>query len=136
MFVLLVCRSYRYDLFVVLLMMRRPPRSTRTDSLFPFTTLFLSIRIALMFFLCSHMGMNRLDKNAIADALLAAPGWAKLGLTEPREHLRSEEHTSELLSLMRLSYAVFCLKKKIKQQMNKTQVYIVSCPTQYTIYTQ
>lgn len=41
-----------------------------------------------MFFLCSHMGMNRLDKNAIADALLAAPGWAKLGLTEPREHLR------------------------------------------------
>ena len=41
-----------------------------------------------MFFLCSDMGMNRLDKNAIADALLAAPGWAKLGLTEPREHLR------------------------------------------------
>ena len=41
-----------------------------------------------MFFLCSHWGMNRLDKNAIADALLSAPGWAKLGLTEPREHLR------------------------------------------------
>lgn len=41
-----------------------------------------------MFLVCSHWGMIRLDKNLIADALLSAPGWAKLGLTEPREHLR------------------------------------------------
>src|SRR3546814_5716548 len=72
------------------LMIRRPPRSTRTDTLFPYTTLFRSVR--------GDMPAERLDN--IAEPIL-------------RDHaLRSEEHTSALQSLMRISYAVFCLKKK------------------------
>src|SRR3546814_17086223 len=80
------------------LMIRRPPRSTRTDTLFPYTTLFRSIVFTARW------------KLAIAAPLLAmqehGAGDSPLG--------RSEEHTSELQSLMRISYAVFCLKKKIK----------------------
>src|SRR3546814_11881113 len=70
------------------LMIRRPPRSTRTDTLFPYTTLFRS-------------GAERLRKGdrLRLDGLPVRDG-------------RSEEHTSELQSLMRISYAVFCLKKK------------------------
>src|SRR3546814_3370466 len=83
-------------------MIRRPPRSTRTDTLFPYTTLFRS-----------------LFRAALADLHhRAQPG----GL-EPRAVeavVRSEEHTSELQSLMRISYAVFCLKKKIKIHDNRT----------------
>src|SRR3546814_6917141 len=71
------------------LMIRRPPRSTRTDTLFPYTTLFRSPADR-------HHGISRRLKR-----------W----LTTTR---RSEEHTSELQSLMRISYAVFCLKKKNK----------------------
>src|SRR3546814_2944974 len=73
-------------------MIRRPPRSTRTDTLFPYTTLFRS-RLP-----CPHEDRRRpgLDGTAHAGTLA-----------------RSEEHTSELQSLMRISYAVFCLKKKI-----------------------
>src|SRR3546814_10990501 len=76
------------------LMIRRPPRSTRTDTLFPYTTLF---RSGLTF-------------DAI---LIDAPcsGMGTLG-RKPEQGARSEEHTSELQSLMRISYAVFCLKKK------------------------
>src|SRR3546814_12120416 len=83
------------------LMIRRPPRSTRTDTLFPYTTLFRS------------GGHNRDDVQppqhpAVAgDALLH--GQFQLIWRGGR---RSEEHTSELQSLMRISYAVFCLKKK------------------------
>src|SRR3546814_12045874 len=79
--------------FFFFLMIRRPPRSTRTDTLFPYTTLFrspLSGRIAL-----SSFDMRYLNR---ADSCLCSK--------------RSEEHTSELQSLMRISYAVFCLKKK------------------------
>src|SRR3546814_1594082 len=88
-------------------MIRRPPRSTRTDTLFPYTTLFRSGLLRL------RIGLK------IAHEVLgaAAPG-EFLG---ERPHLRavqleggSEEHTSELQSLMRISYAVFCLKKKTK----------------------
>src|SRR3546814_12121825 len=84
------------------LMIRRPPRSTRTDTLFPYTTLFRS----------DH---RRRSAAAGDDGRLdiprrpAAPSVAVL-----RRH-RSEEHTSELQSLMRISYAVFCLKKKKKR---------------------
>src|SRR3546814_2340830 len=89
-------------------MIRRPPRSTRTDTLFPYTTLFRS-------FQTKNRGSQRnaapvADRAAHAQALLAAldalPDLRAEGLP------RSEEHTSELQSLMRISYAVFCLKKK------------------------
>src|SRR3546814_3684665 len=82
-------------------MIRRPPISTRTDTLFPYTTLFRSLRMI------EHGEHRRPDLD---DALRAhAPGRQR----QLRTHvmLRSEEHTSELQSLMRSSYAVFCLKK-------------------------
>src|SRR3546814_10617106 len=72
------------------LMVRRPPRSTRTDTLFPYTTLFRSAA------------------NLLVPRFLMDKYWRNLSV----EQLRSEEHTSELQSLMRISYAVFCLKKK------------------------
>src|SRR3546814_9384164 len=72
-------------------MIRRPPRSTRTDTLFPYTTLFRSAA-------------------RIADLVGIVVG--HIGGAVRRFRLRSEEHTSELQSLMRTSYAVFCLKKK------------------------
>src|SRR3546814_10054814 len=78
-------------------MIRRPPRSTRTDTLFPYTTLFRSIEFL------RTKGMVQLRKSlADRDAITLPEG-------------RSEEHTSELQSLMRISYAVFCLKKKNKK---------------------
>src|SRR3546814_2516361 len=81
-------------------MIRRPPRATRTDTLFPYTTLFRS-----------GMGKAWRDRGA-----LHRPGAAGDGAGDGQRHrfqtLRSEEHTSELQSLMRISYAVFCLKKK------------------------
>src|SRR3546814_2148061 len=115
-------------------MKRRPPRSTRTDTLFPYTTLFRSAqpeiarlqraavpvsgaptfsrsiagRVAIVTGAASGMGR--------ATALLLASEGAKVAV-------RSEEHTSELQSLMRISYAVFCLKKKkttIKYKYTKT----------------
>src|SRR3546814_8712611 len=100
-------------------MIRRPPRSTRTDTLFPYTTLFRSL-------------ITR-PKDLMDNATPGANGLAAVGLLRLaaltgsdryREHgeatvalvgplaVRSEEHTSELQSLMRISYAVFCLKKK------------------------
>src|SRR3546814_19621268 len=80
------------------LMIRRPPRSTRTDALFPYTTLFRSGR--RRFRLRSGKGLCPASRFRIA----AIPRY-------PWAHGRSEEHTSELQSLMRISYAVFCLKK-------------------------
>src|SRR3546814_10407296 len=74
-------------------MIRRPPRSTRTDTLCPYTTLFRSVRS---------------QQSARASAVIAARSGASSSCARPR----SEEHTSELQSLMRISYAVFCLKKK------------------------
>src|SRR3546814_15985596 len=81
------------------LMIRRPPRSTRTDTLFPYTTLFRSL-VAVM------LGVAALLQRHVPNAFVA--------FEEPQVMpiLRSEEHTSELQSLMRISYAVFCLKKK------------------------
>src|SRR3546814_9940244 len=106
-------------------MIRRPPRSTRTDTLFPDTTLFRST--------VTH------DQNGLLHELLAAFG-EKTGVPvlvntslntrgepvvcTPRDALesRSEEHTSELQSLMRISYAVFCLKKKKTNNKNYTHI--------------
>src|SRR3546814_18203445 len=82
--------------FVFFLMIRRPPRSTRTDTLFPYTTLFRSV-------LEKNHHTSCADSCHCAAATLHRCGQAAV---------RSEEHTSELQSLMRISYAVFCLKKK------------------------
>src|SRR3546814_10752035 len=99
-------------------MIRRPPRSTRTDTLFPYTTLFRSIvahhhrasirNLAGRSF--SLLARKMVERNADHDEYYIARDWF-----EYRRMLhagRSEEHTSELQSLMRTSYAVFCLKKK------------------------
>src|SRR3546814_4641315 len=116
-------------------MVRRPPRSTRTDTLFPYTTLFRS------------RGRRRgsRDRGAVRDwgsrrgaagrlrpwqrILRSRHGAEELSVSGPLEAeavlLRSEEHTSELQSLMRISYAVFCLKKKHKQQLKPTILFLV-----------
>src|SRR3546814_6241914 len=82
-------------------MIRRPPRSTRTDTLFPYTTLFRSC-------LCSgsHGAVS------ISGGILPYASKGQYSLFPVFCYGRSEEHTSELQSLMRISYAVFCLKKK------------------------
>src|SRR3546814_1306756 len=82
-------------------MIRRPPRSTRTDTLFPYTTLFRSRSAAMR-----QRGLVQPSTGRPRDDLRSVQ--RVLGLS----HRRSEEHTSELQSLMRISYAVFCLKKK------------------------
>src|SRR3546814_9519345 len=99
-------------------MIRRPPRSTRTDTLFPYTTLFRSVAI---------VGQQH---PAHAECVEAA---YRLGLILDRNAARSEEHTSELQSLMRISYAVFCLKKKTKYKRLYNSTRYNSTPT--TIYT-
>src|SRR3546814_5611066 len=86
-------------------MIRRPPRSTRTDTLFPYTTLFRSGDVQAP----GPVQLGRGDAQG-SGAARAGPGVLAL-LTHPAAR-RSEEHTSELQSLMRISYAVFCLKKK------------------------
>src|SRR3546814_9826584 len=96
-------------------MIRRPPRSTRTDTLFPYTTLFRS----------AALREAAISSTKTQDYVAAAAYWGSLYDTNPndteaalsyskalRQIGRSEEHTSELQSLMRISYAVFCLKKK------------------------
>src|SRR3546814_6387036 len=85
------------------LMIRRPPRSTRTDTLFPYTTLFRSQQKESNH--CGHAQMRRISAGACRGSQSQAYHLRKMGE-------RSEEHTSELQSLMRISYAVFCLKKK------------------------
>src|SRR3546814_1779219 len=120
-------------------MIRRPPRSTRTDTLFPYTTLFRAgIGVGNEQQALAQMSgdggagddpeivlpiraVRRGDRHLFT-AVLLRPQFAG-GLDRA---MRSEEHTSELQSLMRISYAVFCLKKK-KQQTTKT--------TQYTTLT-
>src|SRR3546814_3195758 len=106
-------------------MIRRPPRSTRTDTLFPYTTLFRSapplrsndgqfgiegprqFRVETCAGAHGQIGIAQ----GIADKMVRVPGSTALHSGETGKK-RSEEHTSELQSLMRISYAVFCLKKK------------------------
>src|SRR3546814_2646327 len=106
-------------------MIRRPPRSTRTDPLFPYTTLFRSwdnwwrqlpwhLLASVIISLAHVLGMVVLRKLAYATQGMAYD-FGPLVPELPYEY-RSEEHTSELQSLMRISYAVFCLKKKKQQQ--------------------
>src|SRR3546814_8864436 len=100
-------------------MIRRPPRSTRTDTLFPYTTLFRSVLLSPVVVALIWKWILQRDGllNAIIMALggerqlfLLDGGWAMAWIVFIS--IRSEEHTSELQSLMRISYAVFCLKKK------------------------
>src|SRR3546814_8950951 len=139
------------SLCIFFLMIRRPPRSTRTDTLFPYTTLFRSIVIGRGHDILAegaHVACDRarhaqprigvdvrgadeplhqlvrdiiifgeeLARDIEGDAVRAVAGNR---LLEAFGDERSEEHTSELQSLMRISYAVFCLKKKNKQKQHK-----------------
>src|SRR3546814_8239372 len=101
-------------------MIRRPPRSTRTDPLFPYTTLF---RSPPLFFNSDQASVIALNGTGINDQVRAQYTTWVTGQGDPdaewdtyleqlRSIGRSEEHTSELQSLMRISYAVFCLKQK------------------------
>src|SRR3546814_3857021 len=98
-------------------MRRRPPRSTRTDTLFPYTTLFRSLLLGVGVEQ-QGVGGGRALVGAGDHGVAAAHGDAGAVVGVPGEGVehdvveRSEEHTSELQSLMRISYAVFCLKKK------------------------
>src|SRR3546814_1730147 len=96
-------------------MIRRPPRSTRTDTLFPYTTLFRSnttvtntTRVEI------DTSTTVAGLNQLRQVLTTAERSRSMASTLMNAQ-RSEEHTSELQSLMRISYAVFCLKKKNKQ---------------------
>src|SRR3546814_14237119 len=94
------------------LMIRRPPRSTRTDTLFPYTTLFRSHHHRPDRRSAREWGFRRPADHAGAKPVRTA----RTGRAALFQQHRSEEHTSELQSLMRISYAVFCLKKKKKKK--------------------
>src|SRR3546814_1298990 len=119
--------------FFFFLMIRRPPRSTRTDTLFPYTTLFRSLLgasvaetfndgVAFVVPEWRAVWQSTVQTGATPPGLFFPEGAGPAsGYARPRRHQRfriragrSEEHTSELQSLMRISYAVFCLKKKKK----------------------
>src|SRR3546814_1659883 len=120
-------------------MIRRPPRSTRTDTLLPYTTLFLSPD--------AYFDMLGADRRDDAVARCDRPRRRRVhdlpaGQTDctlavlSRNQRRSEEHTSELQSLMRISYAVFCLKKKNKPPLRRLDHRVegkrCNCLTQHT----
>src|SRR3546814_9280722 len=95
-------------------MIRRPPRSTRTDTLFPYTTLFRSLlHASLVLHLMTAIGSLMLVHHLYVSWPVRERQRVAL-LLGALAAMRSEEHTSELQSLMRISYAVFCLKKKKK----------------------
>src|SRR3546814_1840453 len=106
-------------------MIRRPPRSTRTDTLFPYTTLFRSSGSRIAARSRSLRRIASRARSASAEdgrsvSALAGPSTT----TRESSESRSEEHTSELQSLMRISYAVFCLKKKnTRKELYYTQSY-------------
>src|SRR3546814_4744444 len=115
-----------FSCFFFFLLIRRPPRSTRTDTLFPYTTLFRS----------AIQPLQPVARSADLSISMLTSGTMRRPSTRPsldegvdetadivERHRRSEEHTSELQSLMRISYAVFCLKKKtnIKSYTRITQ---------------
>src|SRR3546814_4738369 len=100
-------------------MIRRPPRSTRTDTLCPYTTLFRSKADPMALRIIT--AEERLSRKPKINVALFGP--SGVGKTFQAQTLdpetRSEEHTSELQSLMRISYAVFCLKKKKKEKQTE-----------------
>src|SRR3546814_3449000 len=94
-------------------MIRRPPRSTRTDTLFPYTTLFRSMGPDPRSSVVDSYGQTwEVGNLVLMDVTIFASG----------AHKRSEEHTSELQSLMRSSYAVFCLKKKTSASLKQDRM--------------
>src|SRR3546814_2256733 len=101
-------------------MRRRPPRSTRTDTLFPYTTLFRSLLMAAAAAPAAAQSGGLATFETAGLSIETAAGERHDFEVEIAETpaQRSEEHTSELQSLMRISYAVFCLKKK-KQKKEK-----------------
>src|SRR3546814_3381209 len=110
-------------------MIRRPPRSTRTDTLFPYTTLFRSgVALGVVILRVGHganlrtkessLGLSRPRRRGLASRRCFKRTIASLG--------RSEEHTSELQSLMRISYAVFCLKKKKNAKIPAKSTYVMT----------
>src|SRR3546814_2318952 len=118
-------------------MIRRPPRSTRTDTLFPYTTLFRSVcpyspgdpallcdPVRLWALFPEHFGHFLADGQQFRRTVSFLPDTLLV---------RSEEHTSELQSLMRISYAVFCLKKKIPTNSTANQLHYTLI---YTINTE
>src|SRR3546814_7590390 len=125
-------RVFFIDLFFFL-MIRRPPRSTRTDTLFPYTTLFRSEDSSRP--ICWSRSVTIVD-SAVIPSRAARTSRGALARSVLRTSIafstvsrssasRSEEHTSELQSLMRISYAVFCLKKKKKNtQVDRPTTYI------------
>src|SRR3546814_9207409 len=110
-------------------MIRRPPRSTRTDTLFPYTTLFRSI-VGMTGECAGYAELHAVSAFSFQRGAsmpqelvetASALGYRALALTDECSMARSEEHTSELQSLMRISYAVFCLKKN-KRQNNEEAI--------------
>src|SRR3546814_2920749 len=102
------------------LIIRRPPRSTRTDTLVPYTTRFRSLpalvlTACLPFFAASAFAADSMGKDSMSKGSMSHDGMSKDAMKKDNmgKKGRSEEHTSELQSLMRISYAIFCLKKKI-----------------------
>src|SRR3546814_4736246 len=115
-------------------MIRRPPRSTRTDTLFPYTTLFRSLHARQRADRAGDAGagdrdaetLSRYREDAFRGPIASAfphrsRGGARAPAVAAAPAARSEEHTSELQSLMRISYAVFCLKKKKPNHITKTK---------------
>src|SRR3546814_2612904 len=104
-------------------MIRRPPRSTRTDTLFPYTTLFRSRFVSVFENSRGQQLILIVDKTTKTGQFSAGEaGWRIENISSDKimpNYFRSEEHTSELQSLMRISYAVFCLKKKTKNKKQK-----------------
>src|SRR3546814_10270732 len=109
-------------MWCVFLRLRRPPRSTLTDTLFPYTTLFRSAGLGIADLACDCLHLLLVQACRGAAVVFPSSDCAVVGRVErsfagqflDRGLVRSEEHTSELQSLMRISYAVFCLKKKNK----------------------
>src|SRR3546814_4790326 len=107
-----------FEFRLFFLMIRRPPESTRTDTLFPDTTLFRSVGNDIVAEeRQTGPGRRQQGRGEQIEAMAAPPAAPEIEERKPqvgegRSRVRSEEHTSELQSLMRISYAVFCLKKK------------------------
>src|SRR3546814_9289714 len=114
-------------------MIRRPPRSTRTDTLFPYSTLFRSHDNSLFRSSDTPHSPHRLAPNHSLSRTAASSACCRH--TMPTER-RSEEHTSELQSLMRISYAVFCLKKNTtKKQVSREKQQHEHVSTLYGVIT-
>src|SRR3546814_1000612 len=110
-------------------MIRRPPRSTRTDTLFPYTPLFRSVPAVVNALGGLAHGVDNLQRSAESGSMFVfgylGGGDQPFIKANPQASTRSEEHTSELQSLMRTSYAVFCLKKK-QQYTYITKIHIAN----------